>query len=106
MSDYNRTNKNNKNRSSEPSWLLIVIAFAVFWPVGLAMLIYKLSQSSTVQEAKRDWRAPWRIWVSTTPDRSPTSRPSRLRPPGLADRQTARSVRPAAPTRTAAPPPA
>lgn len=57
MSDYNRTNKNNKNRSSEPSWLLIVIAFAVFWPVGLAMLIYKLSQSSTVQEAKRDWQS-------------------------------------------------
>ena len=57
MSDYNRTDKNNKNNSSDPSWLLIVIAFAVFWPVGLALLIYKLSQSKPVQEAKRDWQS-------------------------------------------------
>ncbi len=57
MSDYNRTDKNNKNNSSDPSWLLIVIAFAVFWPVGLALLIYKLSQSKPVQDAKRDWQS-------------------------------------------------
>ena len=52
MSDYNR---NNKNNSSEPSWLLIVIAFAIFWPVGLALLIYKLSQSTKLREASHDW---------------------------------------------------
>ena len=42
MSDYNR---NNNNNSFDPSWLFIIIAFAVFWPVGVGLLIYKLSQS-------------------------------------------------------------
>ena len=52
MSDYNR---NNNNNSFDPSWLFIIIAFAVFWPVGVGLLIYKLSQSDKVREAKRDW---------------------------------------------------
>ena len=45
MSDYNR---NNNNNSFDPSWLFIIIAFAVFWPVGVGLLIYKLSQSDKV----------------------------------------------------------
>lgn len=97
MSDYNRTNKNNKNRSSEPSWLLIVIAFAVFWPVGLAMLIYKLSQSSTVQEAKRDWQSALEDLGQHHPGQKPYQPPKQAPATG-AGRQANRQKRQASRT--------
>jgi hypothetical protein len=49
MSEYNR----NTNNSFDPSWWLIVIAFAVFWPVGVGLLLYKLSQSSQGKAMQR-----------------------------------------------------
>lgn len=53
MSDYQQDHNNNS--SFDPSWILIVIAFAIFWPVGVGLLIYKLSQSAKVREAGKDW---------------------------------------------------
>ena len=40
----NNNDQNNKKNSSNDAveWVLIIIAFAVFWPVGLALLIRKL----------------------------------------------------------------
>ena len=49
MSDYQR----NSN-SFDPSWWLIVIAFAVFWPVGVGLLIYKLAQTSQGKAMQRN----------------------------------------------------
>lgn len=49
-------NRQNQNRNSpEISWFLIIIAFAVFWPVGLGLLIYKLGMEGQSQENQQKW---------------------------------------------------
>ena len=53
MSDYNYNS--NSNSSFDPSWWLIVIAFAIFWPVGVGLLLYKLTRSDQVRSAQRKW---------------------------------------------------
>ena len=51
MSDYNR---NSSNSSFDPSWWLIVVAFAIFWPVGVGLLIYKLAQTNQGKSVQRN----------------------------------------------------
>lgn len=56
MSDYHRDRRNRDNGEGVGiSWLLIVIAFCVFWPVGIFLLILKLSQDAKFQQHKEDW---------------------------------------------------
>ena len=37
---------NRKKKEEEISWVAIVVAFAVFWPVGLGLLVAKIAQLS------------------------------------------------------------
>lgn len=53
MSDYHK-NHNNDDHSSI-SWIWVIIAFACFWPVGIGLLLYKLSQDAKFQDKKKDW---------------------------------------------------
>ncbi len=56
MSDYHRDRRDRGNgEGSGISWPLIVIAFCVFWPVGIFLLILKLSQDAKFQQHKEDW---------------------------------------------------
>ena len=56
MSDYHRDRRNRGNGGeSSISWLFVIIAFCVFWPVGIFLLILKLSQDAKFQQHKEDW---------------------------------------------------
>lgn len=50
------SNRQNQNRNSpDISWVAIIIAFAVFWPVGLGLLIYKLGKEGQSQQDRQKW---------------------------------------------------
>lgn len=51
MSDYQHNH--NKDDDSGLSWFWVIVAFACFWPVGIALLLYKLSQDAKLQDTKR-----------------------------------------------------
>lgn len=56
MSDYHSDRRDRGNsKGAGISWPLIVIAFCVFWPVGIVLLILKLSQDAKFQQHKEDW---------------------------------------------------
>lgn len=49
-------NNSNSNRpSSDIPWFAIIVAFGIFWPVGVALLIYKLSQEGKADQRRQDW---------------------------------------------------
>ena len=50
MSDYPRDQRNRGNGdNSGIPWPLIIIAFCIFWPVGILLLLLKFSQAPTAQ---------------------------------------------------------
>ena len=56
MSDYHRDRRNRDNgEGSGISWLVVIIAFCIFWPVGIFLLLLKLSQDAKFQKHKEDW---------------------------------------------------
>lgn len=56
MSDYHRDRRNrDDSEGSGISWLFVIIAFCVFWPVGIFLLLLKLSQDAKFQKHKEDW---------------------------------------------------
>lgn len=50
----NDSQKKN-HHSSEIPWFVIIVAFALFWPVGLGLLIYKLGQEGQSSENRQKW---------------------------------------------------
>ena len=50
MSNYNRG-------GSDISWVLIIAAFLLFWPVGVFLLIAKLNEEGRSGNARPDWQA-------------------------------------------------
>lgn len=55
MSDYNNEPNHHNNNSFNPSWFIIILAFAIFWPVGVGLLIYKISQSTKTRGFSNQW---------------------------------------------------
>ena len=56
MSDYPRDQRNRGNGdNSGIPWPLIIIAFCIFWPVGILLLLLKFSQDAKLQQHKEDW---------------------------------------------------
>lgn len=53
MSDYHR-DQDDRNGSGLP-WPFVIIAFFVFWPVGVFLLLLKLSQDSKFKQQRADW---------------------------------------------------
>ena len=56
MSDYPRDQRKRGNGdNSGIPWPLIIIAFCIFWPVGILLLLLKFSQDAKLQQHKEDW---------------------------------------------------
>ena len=56
MSDYPRDQRNRGNGDdSGIPWPLIIIAFCIFWPVGILLLLLKFSQDAKFQQHQEDW---------------------------------------------------
>lgn len=55
MSDYNNETNHHNNAPFDPSWFMIILAFAIFWPVGVGLLIYKISQSTKARAVPNQW---------------------------------------------------
>ena len=75
----NNNDQNNKKGSSNEAleWVFIIIAFAVFWPVGLGLLIRKLSQ---YYKEYQNGKKPSASFVRTInrPDTTPRTTSSRI----------------------------
>ena len=50
--EFSMSSNNNQRPHSDISWPLVIIAFAVFWPVGAFLLFSKLKEES----ANQDWQ--------------------------------------------------
>ena len=49
-------NSNYNGGGSDLSWAVIIIAFALFWPVGVFLLIAKLKEESENAGNRQDWQ--------------------------------------------------
>ena len=50
-----KVNKKKADEGKEISWVAIVVGFAIFWPVGLGLLVAKIAQLSKKTGSHEAW---------------------------------------------------